>query len=45
MISWTVFSLIAPGEVRGRRDRGSYAASPSAWYRVTSRETQPCETP
>ena len=45
MISSTVASLIAAGEVFGRRDRGSNAASPSARYRATSRETQPWETP
>jgi len=45
MISSTVSSLIAVGEVFGRRDRGSNAASPSALYRATSRDTQPCETP
>jgi hypothetical protein len=31
LISSTVRSLIADGEVLGRRDRGSNAASPSAW--------------
>ena len=31
MISPAVRSLIAFGEVFGRRDRGSNAASPSAW--------------
>jgi hypothetical protein len=30
MISWTVVALIAAGDFRGRRDRGSNAASPSA---------------
>jgi hypothetical protein len=32
-ISSTVPGLIADGEALGRRDRGSNAASPSAWYR------------
>src|SRR5262249_56735424 len=41
----TVSPLIAPGEVFGRRDRGSNAASPSARYRATRRLTQPWETP
>ena len=36
---------IARGEVFGRRERGSNAASPSARYRATSRDTQPCDTP
>jgi len=36
MISSTAWSLIAVGEVLGRRDRGSNAASPSAAYRVSS---------
>src|SRR5215469_16296853 len=40
-----VSPLIAFGEVFGRRDRGSNAASPSARYRATSLDTQPCETP
>ena len=37
--------LIADGEVFGRRDRGSNAASPSARYRATSRDTQPLRHP
>ena len=45
MISSIVSSLTAFGEVFGRRDRGSNAASPSARYRATSRDTQPWETP
>jgi hypothetical protein len=36
---------IADGQVFGRRDRGSNAASPSVRYRATSRDTQPWETP
>ena len=44
-ISSAVLSGIARGEVTGRRDRGSNAASPSARYRATSRETQPWDTP
>jgi hypothetical protein len=44
-ISCTVSPLIAPGEVFGRLDRGSNAPSPSARYRATSRDTQPCDTP
>ena len=44
-ISSTVSALMAFGEVFGRRDRGSNAASPSARYRATSRDTQPWETP
>ena len=43
-ISSAVLSGIARGEVIGRRDRGSNAASPSARYRATSRETQPWDT-
>jgi hypothetical protein len=35
-ISSTVALVIAAGEVPGRRDRGSNAASPSAWYRASS---------
>ena len=34
-----------PGEVAGRRDRGSNAVSPSARYRATRREIHPWETP
>ena len=37
--------LAAPGEVFGRRDRGPNAASPSARYRASKRETQPWDTP
>ena len=44
-ISSTVASLIAAGEVFGRRDRGPNAASPSARYRATSRDTQPWDAP
>jgi hypothetical protein len=44
-ISSAASALIAFGEVFGRRDRGSNAASPSARYRATSRDTQPWETP
>jgi len=44
-ISSTVACAMARGEVLGRRDRGSNAASPSARYRATSRETQPWDTP
>jgi hypothetical protein len=40
-----VSGLIADGEARGRRDRGSNVASPSARYRATSRDTQPYTTP
>ena len=45
VISSTVPALIAAGEVFGRRDRGWNAASPSARYRATSRDTHPCDTP
>ena len=45
MISSAASYVIEAGEVFGRRDRGSNAASPSARYRATSRETQPWETP
>jgi hypothetical protein len=44
-ISSTAGAGIAVGEVFGRRDRGSNAASPSARYRATSREIQPWDTP
>jgi hypothetical protein len=44
-ISPEVASGIADGEVRGRRDRGSNAASPSAWYRPSSAQTQDRATP
>jgi hypothetical protein len=36
MISAAVSALIADGQVFGRRDRGSNAASPSARYRASS---------
>ena len=45
VIKLAVASPIACGEVFGRRDRGSNAASPSARYRATSRDTHPCDTP
>lgn len=41
----TTESGIADGAVRGRRDRGSNAAGPSARYRAMSLETQPSDTP
>jgi hypothetical protein len=41
----TAASGMARGEAFGRRDRGSNAASPSARYRATRRETQPWDTP
>jgi hypothetical protein len=44
-INSTVAAGIAVGELFGRRDRGSNAASPSDRYRATRRLTQPCETP
>ncbi len=44
MIRSAVWSLIAFGEVFGRRDRDSDAASPSARYRATRRDTQPWDT-
>jgi hypothetical protein len=37
--------LIADGEDLGRRDRGSNAASPSAWYRRSRVYTQDRATP
>jgi len=40
-----VSALTAVGEVFGRRERGWNAASPSARYRLTRRETQPWDTP
>src|SRR5215468_8898204 len=45
MISSAVLSGIARGEVFGRRERGSNAASPPARYRATSRDTHPWDTP
>ena len=36
-----ISSLTADGELRGRRDRGSNAASPSARYRATSGRPSP----
>ena len=43
--SSTTSSDTLAGEVRGRRDRGSNAASPSVRYRVTQRDTVALETP
>jgi len=40
-----ILRTYANGDDLGRRDRGSNAASPSARYRATSRDTQPCDTP
>jgi hypothetical protein len=45
MISSTISGVMAAGEVFGRRDRGSNAASPSARYRATSLDTHPLDTP
>ena len=44
-ISSTVDAGVAVGDVVGRRDRGSNAASPSSRYRAISLLTQPLETP
>jgi hypothetical protein len=41
----TVSRLIAFGEAFGRRDRGSNAASPSAWYLASSAQIQDRATP
>ena len=45
VISSTVPGAVTPGEFFGRLDRGSNAASPSARYQATSRDTQLWETP
>jgi hypothetical protein len=43
--SSTTAAGVAPGEVFGRRDRGSNTASPSTVYRASNRLIQPCDTP
>jgi len=45
VIRLTVVTGTACGEFLGRRERGSNAASPSARYRATRRDTHPWETP
>ena len=45
MIRSALSPLIADSEVLGRRDLGSNAASPSAWYRAGSAQTQDRATP
>ena len=45
MIRSAVSSGMAAGEVFGRLDRGSNAASPSAWYRASSTQIQDRATP
>ena len=44
-MSWTVSALIADGDVLGRRDRGSNAASPSDRYRVSRAYIEDRATP